>query len=419
MLSGERAFTGDSAIAIMAAILQKEPEPLDTTPALQSILARCLRKSAAERFQTMTEVRTALEQATTKPVEKRPSIAVLPFANMSADKENEYFSDGLAEEILNLLAKIPGLKVIARTSSFAFWGMEQERVAKVTGRLGLSPRSSMGGLVLFASLIVIAGCGSPAQFLSARDSEIKDSTNAIETARDDRQRAKAYSSRGTAYSEKARYSRMSKLIPNDEYERLFGLAMEDHNQAVTLDPNNAEVYFNRAQTNYDRGTLDLVENKEPLLVNPTTKSWLDAAASDFERAAEIDPKNSLTLDRLGLTYEQADEEDKAVRAYTQEWALDRLGKQRLADAYCFFGFRHQQQKELAAAAAAYQKSIEFGVADDKSCPYDPLGNGIEIYTIETREYDKAWEMVHQAQKANRLIAPELIERLKKDSKRTR
>jgi TolB-like protein/predicted Ser/Thr protein kinase len=126
MLSGRRAFSGDSAIAIMAAILQKEPEPLDTTPALQSILARCLRKSAAERFQTMAEVRTALKQASTKPVEKRPSIAVLPFANMSADKENEYFSDGLAEEILNLLAKIPGLKVIARTSSFAFRGKEQD-----------------------------------------------------------------------------------------------------------------------------------------------------------------------------------------------------------------------------------------------------------------------------------------------------
>ena len=317
--------------------------------------------------------------------------------------EGHDFTPWLGEN-LSLLAEALGLR---------------SRVGSDGSRLGLSPRSSIGGLVLFASLIVIAGCGSPAQFLSARDSEIKDSTNAIETARDDRQRAKAYSSRGTAYSEKARYSRMSKLIPNDEYERLFGLAMEDHNRAVTLDPNNAEMYFNRAQTNYDRGTLDLVENKEPLLVNPTTKSWLDAAASDFEKAAEIDPKNSLTLDRLGLTYEQADEEDKAVRAYTQEWALDRLGKQRLADAYCFFGFRHQQQKELAAAAAAYQKSIEFGVADDKSCPYDALGNGIEIYTIETREYDKAWEMVHQAQKANRRIAPELIERLKKDSKRTR
>ena len=52
----------------------------------------------------------------------KQSIAVLPFVNMSSDSEQEYFSDGLSEEILNLLAKIPELKVIARTSSFAFKG---------------------------------------------------------------------------------------------------------------------------------------------------------------------------------------------------------------------------------------------------------------------------------------------------------
>jgi len=50
------------------------------------------------------------------------SIAVLPFVNMSEDPGNEYFSDGLSEEILNLLAKIPDLKVIGRTSSVAFKG---------------------------------------------------------------------------------------------------------------------------------------------------------------------------------------------------------------------------------------------------------------------------------------------------------
>jgi TolB-like protein len=74
----------------------------------------------------MAELKSALQQVSAQPADKEPSIAVLPFANMSADKENEYFSDGLAEEILNLLAKIPGLKVIARTSSFAFRGKEQD-----------------------------------------------------------------------------------------------------------------------------------------------------------------------------------------------------------------------------------------------------------------------------------------------------
>ena len=63
------------------------------------------------------------------------SLAVLPFANMSPDKEQEFFSDGLAEEILNALAKVPGLKVIARTSAFAFKGQNTDvrRIAEVLG----------------------------------------------------------------------------------------------------------------------------------------------------------------------------------------------------------------------------------------------------------------------------------------------
>ncbi len=117
MLTGSRAFEG------MAAVLRDDPKP---PPALERVVMRCLEKQATRRFQTMAELREALQQMTARPVDKEPSIAVLPFANMSADKENEYFSDGLAEEILNLLAKIPGLKVIARTSSFAFRGKEQD-----------------------------------------------------------------------------------------------------------------------------------------------------------------------------------------------------------------------------------------------------------------------------------------------------
>jgi TolB-like protein/Tfp pilus assembly protein PilF len=66
-----------------------------------------------------------------------PSIAVLPFTNMSDDKEQDYFSDGLAEEIINLLAQISGLKVIARTSAFAFRGKEQD-IRGIAEALGVS-----------------------------------------------------------------------------------------------------------------------------------------------------------------------------------------------------------------------------------------------------------------------------------------
>jgi TolB-like protein len=126
MLSGHRAFTGENAIATMAAILHQEPEPLEAPAALIQVVRRCLRKAPSERFQSAAELRAALQLAGVKPASKQPSIAVLPFANMSADKDNEYFSDGLSEEIINALAHIPGLKVTARTSAFAFRGKEQD-----------------------------------------------------------------------------------------------------------------------------------------------------------------------------------------------------------------------------------------------------------------------------------------------------
>ena len=71
--------------------------------------------------------RTELEPIGAKVSEGAPAIAVLPFANMSTDKEDEYFSDGLSEEIINALTKLPGLRVIARTSAFRFRGEQDLR----------------------------------------------------------------------------------------------------------------------------------------------------------------------------------------------------------------------------------------------------------------------------------------------------
>ena len=126
MVSGTRAFAGHTVGQVLSAVLRDDPAPLLHAPsAVERIVRRCLSKNPADRFQTMQEVKTSLEGASTKPGLQR-SIAVLPFANMSGDKEQEYFSDGLAEEIINALTHIPGLKVTARTSAFAFRGREQD-----------------------------------------------------------------------------------------------------------------------------------------------------------------------------------------------------------------------------------------------------------------------------------------------------
>ena len=125
VLAGRRAFEGDTSVDALSAVIRDEPSPLAVSP-LSGIVTRCLEKDVSKRYQSMAEVRAALEDAARTSAKGEPSIAVLPFANLSADKENEYFSDGLAEEITNALTHVPGLKVTARTSAFAFRGKEQD-----------------------------------------------------------------------------------------------------------------------------------------------------------------------------------------------------------------------------------------------------------------------------------------------------
>jgi len=162
MFSGRRAFGGASMMAVLHAVVNDDVAPLPAMPALDRIVRRCLEKLPERRFQSAAELRAALDDARDQQVmphrEPQPSIAVLPFANMSADKENEYFGDGLAEEIINALAQIPGLKVTARTSAFAFRGKEQDittiaEALRVRTVLEGSVRRSGGRVRVTAQLI--------------------------------------------------------------------------------------------------------------------------------------------------------------------------------------------------------------------------------------------------------------------------
>jgi len=133
LTAGRRPFRGANFADVTSSILRDRPEPLtklrtDLPSELGRIIEHCLEKDPSARFQSaldvgneLQRVKRAIEMGIQSPA-LGTSIAVLPFVNMSRDEENEYFSDGLAEELMNMLSKIRGLRVAARTSSFHFKG---------------------------------------------------------------------------------------------------------------------------------------------------------------------------------------------------------------------------------------------------------------------------------------------------------
>jgi TolB-like protein len=157
----------------MSAVLREQPPDLvlrtGTPPALARIVRRCLEKDPGDRFQSARDLRFAIESISdVQPVAPAPvkkadekSVAVLPFANMSADAENQYFSDGLSEELINALTRLPGLHVASRTSAFRFRGGDVDireigRQLQVTTVLEGSVRRAGNRLRITAQLINIA-----------------------------------------------------------------------------------------------------------------------------------------------------------------------------------------------------------------------------------------------------------------------
>ena len=123
-----------SALAQPSAAARVNPDPAVTTRAsprpnrmlvaLAVIIATALAYVVVDKFWLSKRVDEQQSLVEATPAISEKSVAVLPFVNRSSDKEQEYFSDGLSEELLNLLAKIPELQVAARTSSFYYKGKE-------------------------------------------------------------------------------------------------------------------------------------------------------------------------------------------------------------------------------------------------------------------------------------------------------
>jgi eukaryotic-like serine/threonine-protein kinase len=142
MATGRRPFLGPSPAELVSAILRDAPPPLaELRPGLPADLAefvgRCLQKHAEDRFATAGDLLAALQALrrrlesgaaapAAEPAAPGLSIVVVPFVNLSPDPDNEYFSDGLTEEIIADLSKVRALRVISRTSSMQLKGAKKD-----------------------------------------------------------------------------------------------------------------------------------------------------------------------------------------------------------------------------------------------------------------------------------------------------
>jgi len=188
MLTGSLPFAGRSLQATLAAHAIEKPEPIERKrpaipPPLAALIMRCLEKHPADRPQSAAELLTTLDavqadhgasgqSATTRrrnmriaaavagvivaaalvyaavanrrgltggaqPVTQLRSVAVLPLANVGGDARDEYFSDGMTDELANALSKLPGLRVASRTSAYAFKGKKDVDVGEIGRKLNV------------------------------------------------------------------------------------------------------------------------------------------------------------------------------------------------------------------------------------------------------------------------------------------
>jgi eukaryotic-like serine/threonine-protein kinase len=130
MLTGEPPFVAETIQGTIAKRFVHTPPEASTVRttvprALSQLVSRLLAKTPDERTTRGARVVEALRSGETLPAAPRQpdaSVAMLPFTNMSADPDNEFFSDGITDDVIVALTPVKGLKVAARTSSFAFKG---------------------------------------------------------------------------------------------------------------------------------------------------------------------------------------------------------------------------------------------------------------------------------------------------------
>ena len=332
---------------------------------------------------------TPLPAAVASPSEK--SIAVLPFVDMSAEKNQEYMSDGMAEELLNLLAHVPDLKVIARTSSFAFKGKEVD-IAEIGKKLNVahvlegSVRKSGNKIRITAQLIRTSDSthlwsetyDRPLDDIFAIQDEIADAIaqalqiklkgGALERREGGTQNLEAYQlylrsgsalyqNTQSALDAAGKYTEQAiKLDPN------YGLAWAQLGDVVALKTDNgylgvAEGYGRARQFAQHALQLspDLAAAHSILQYVHQTLDWdWTAAKAEQQRALAIDPTNPWALQTAGLLSITLGQWNEAERQLSESLSRDPLNTYTILN----LGQAYYLSGRFEEAEGAFRKLLE-------------------------------------------------------------
>jgi len=338
------------------------------------------------------EVSEVIVQAQTDNTDEKPSIAVLPFEDFSAAQDQEYFANGISEELLNVLARIDGLKVSSRTSSFAFKNRdvstgEIAEALNVKHILEGSIRKSGATLRITAQLINTANdehmwsetydrpltaeniFAIQDEIAAAIVAELKGRLSLGKTAATDRTGSLE------AYELYLRAREQMQLRLPDT----LNAAVEGYKHVIALDPEFAPAYAGLAVTYLlmpeytglnDDEAVELARPhvERALELAPNSAEALTAAASlaldqnriqdalDFtNRAIAANPNYVLAYHRQGLAYGGLGQNEKALVSFQKALELDPLSAVLLGN----FGYFQEALENFAAARAIHEKNIRY------------------------------------------------------------
>ena len=313
LATGQRPFKGGTLADVTSAILRDSPPPLGSVRTelsgdLERIVSRCLEKDPDRRVQTARDVRNELELARrtleSGPVPKegtpgfagRPAIAVLPFENRSGDPEQEYFADGLAEDLIARLSLWRAFPVIARNSSFLFRGKTVD-VKQVSAGLGvryvvLGSVRKAGNRVRISAQLVDAGTGQNV-WAQTFDRELTD----VFAVQDEISEAIAASL--VVDLQRAEHARVQHRAPESlEAWGLYQRALPFFTRFTREDFEQAKVLLERAielEPRFSTAWARLAEAEIWQVLNGWTDSperTLDLAVTHARHAVALDPRDA-------------------------------------------------------------------------------------------------------------------------------